>query len=438
MTPAKRPDGVEPLTEKQAECTAYQVRGGFLHFLTYGGARSTKTFRNVRILVARAVSCAGSRHGVFRATQKSVRASIQMDTLPKVLRLCFPGLPHRINKTEGICYINTLHSEPAEIWLCGMDNAERVEKILGMEFATLFFNEISELAISSVQLIWTRLAQATSLPLLALYDCNPPKKRHWSYRMFFDKADPTTEKPLPNPHEFGAYQLNPADNPHLPEQTKEILQNLPPEKRKRFWDGEFGESVENALWSWEDFKPMPKDRAEWPDFVRVVVAVDPPGDATNPDNAEAGIVVCGLGTDGIGYVLADRSCRGATEVWAAAAVRAYDNFQADAIVGEVNFGGDMVRASVHAVDNSVAFVPVRASRRKAKRASPIAALYKRLKVRHAPRLDTLENQMCEFSDNFDVALMGYSPDRADALVWGLTHLMLNKSNTVGAMELIGT
>lgn len=434
------PDVAAP-TPKQIECNAYHSAGSYLHFLTFGGARSTKTFRNVRLIVARALLAPGSRHAIVRATQKSVRASIQMDTLPKVMKLCYPGLRYRLNKSEGVIFL----PNGSEIWLAGMDNAQRVEKILGQEFATIFFNEASELAFTSVLLIWTRLAQSIPLAnninkklrLLALYDCNPPKKKHWTYQLFADKIDPITQKNIPNPKDFGLFQMNPADNPHLPEQTKKIYQNLPPEQRKRFWLGEFGDAVEGALWNWASFKPFPP-RNLMPDFRRIVVAVDPPGGTGVGNTAEAGIVVVGLGADGMGYVLKDCSLAGKTEDWAGAAVKAYHHFQADCIVGEVNFGGDMVRAAVHAVDDSANFKAVRASRGKAKRAEPVAALYGQNRVAHAPGLDALENQMCDFTSDFDVALMGYSPDRVDALVWGLTEIMLTKTNSMGSIGATGT
>lgn len=440
------PPEVAKATPKQTECNKHHVAGGFLHYMTFGGARSTKTFRNVRLIVARAMLAPGSRHAILRATQKSVRASIQMDTLPKVMRLCFPGVRYRLNKSEGVAFL----PNGSEIWLAGMDNAQRVEKILGQEFATIFFNEVSELAYQSVTLVWTRLAQAINLAnnplkqlrLMILYDCNPPKKKHWAYQLFIEKKDPITQKEVPNPKDYGAFQMNPADNPLLPEQTKAIYRNLPPEQRKRFWEGLFGDAVEGALWSWADFRHFPP-RERMPDFRRIVIAVDPYGGGTALDNkdpnaSEAGVVAVGLGTDGNAYVLKDASSKGKTEVWARAAVNLYNRLGADAIVGEVNFGGDMVRAAVHAIDNTVNFKAVRASRGKAKRAEPVAALYGEKRVYHAPGLDILENQMCDFTTDFDVALMGYSPDRVDALVWGLSELMLTKQHGIGSMGMTGT
>lgn len=448
---AKAPAAIGRLTPKQIEATAYHVKHGFLHFMTFGGGRSAKTFRNVRICIARALAAENGRHAIVRAAQKHVKASVWLDTFPKVLALCFPGVDVRLNRQD----LYATFGNGSELWFLGLDDADRTEKILGMEFATIFFNECSQLSFRSVEMVWTRLAQRVTLPkrdasepdkymrLMALYDCNPPKsKKHWTYTLFITKTRPDTGKPLANPDDFGAFQMNPKDNPHLPDQVKAIYQNMGPAERKRFWDGEFGDDAA-GLWTWAMFRPFP-DKSLLPDMVRVVVAVDPPAGPTNPDEpgekklAEAGIVVAGRGDDGKMYVFRDCSVDGPPEVWGAAAVRAYHAYQADAIVGEVNQGGDMVRAVIHAVDRHVNFKAVRATRGKAKRAEPVAALYGRKLVLHANGLDVLENQLTELTPTFDVALAGYSPDRADALVWAAHDLMLNKQSGFGSMGVSGT
>lgn len=440
MSPRARPNNVAARLPKQVECDKVHLASGALHFLTFGGGRSTKTFRNVRLVVARALLAPGSRHALVRSHLRHIRASVRADTLPKVMRLCFPSVPYSVNKAEDYALINTLHKEPSEIWLFGLDDPERAEKILGMEFATIFFNEVSQLSWKSVSLTLTRLAQNVAtvqgkqLPLMALYDCNPPKKRHWVYKVFIEKLDPDTGKPLPNPSDYAAFQMNPRDNPLLPEATKRLYQNMSAKDRLRFWDGEFGEDVEGALWSWDMISAAPH-RDLWPDFRRIVVAVDPPA----TPKGVAGVVVVALGVDGLGYVLADRSVSGEAETWAKAAVKAYHQFQADVVVGEVNQGGDMVRAVIHAVDSRVSFKSVRATRGKSKRAEPVAALYRQKKVFHVLHgLDDLENQMVEFTTDFDVAVMGYSPDRVDALVWGLTELMLLAQMGMATIGVNGT
>ncbi len=159
-----------------------------------------------------------------------------------------------------------------------------------------------------------------------------------------------------------------------------------------------------------------------PDLRRVVVAVDPPV-STGAKADTCGIVVCGLGADGCGYVLADRSIQGASPSgWAARAVGAYRAFAADRLIAEANQGGDLVEAMIRQVDAGVAYRAVRASRGKAARAEPVAALYERGLVRHVGAWPELEDQMCDFG--VGGLSGGGSPDRVDALVWALTDLML--------------
>ncbi|TPQ48543.1 ATP-binding protein [Prosthecomicrobium hirschii] len=158
------------------------------------------------------------------------------------------------------------------------------------------------------------------------------------------------------------------------------------------------------------------------DLVRIAVAVDPPAASTRAADA-CGIVAAGLGADGIGYVLADFSVQGARPTeWAARAVGLYRSLDADALVAEVNQGGDMVAAVLREVDPGVPVKAVRARRGKYLRAEPIAALYAQGRVRHAGTFPELEDEMADFGPSG--LSSGRSPDRLDALVWALTHLML--------------
>lgn len=160
-----------------------------------------------------------------------------------------------------------------------------------------------------------------------------------------------------------------------------------------------------------------------PDMQRIVVAVDPSGTAGASDDGDSiGIVVAGKGIDGRAYVLADRTCKLSPDGWARRVVSAYHEFGADRIVAERNFGGAMVESLIRTVDRRVSYKEVTASRGKAIRAEPVAALYEQGRVSHVGPLPELEDQM---------ALMGPdgfvgegSPDRLDAAVWALTDLML--------------
>lgn len=165
------------------------------------------------------------------------------------------------------------------------------------------------------------------------------------------------------------------------------------------------------------------------DYVRVVVAVDPQGNKAN-EEAETGIVVVGLGPQKHGYVLADASGRYSPSEWGGTAIRLYQQYRASCIVGERNFGGDMVENTIHAINATVPFREVYASRGKMRRAEPIATLYERGLVHHLGTFSDLEDQMCTYVQG---EKKQPSPDRMDALVWALWELMI-EGRSVGAWE----
>ena len=157
---------------------------------------------------------------------------------------------------------------------------------------------------------------------------------------------------------------------------------------------------------------------EAPEMGRIVVSVDPAVTATE-NSDEHGIIVAGL-AEQRGVVLEDASMAGSPHEWARRAVSLYRSWDADAIVIEVNQGGDMVAHTIRTIDPNVKIKEVRASRGKHVRAEPIAALYEQGRVAHCGSFPELENQMTQMTTN------GYegdgSPDRVDALVWAMTDL----------------
>jgi phage terminase large subunit-like protein len=180
--------------------------------------------------------------------------------------------------------------------------------------------------------------------------------------------------------------------------------------------GELLEDNPNALWQLSNIERLRVKTA--PQLRRVVVAIDPA--ATNNENSdETGIVGAGVGVDGHGYVLADESDSLSPDGWGKKAVKAFRDHKADRIVAEVNNGGDMVEFVIRTVDPNVPYKSVNASRGKAVRAEPVAALYEQAKIHHVGIFPILEDQMCEW----DPSVSNYSPDRLDALVWAFTELM---------------
>jgi phage terminase large subunit-like protein len=173
------------------------------------------------------------------------------------------------------------------------------------------------------------------------------------------------------------------------------------------------DDVEGALWTRAMINVAPV-----PDLRRVVVAIDP-AMTSGEDSDETGIIVAGVGVDGNGYVLADRSCRLSPDGWAKRALAAFHEFEADRVVAETNNGGDMVETVIRTIDRRAAYTKVHASRGKRTRAEPVAALYEQGKVFHAGVFSDLEDQLCGWTPD-----SGDSPDRLDALVWALTTLMV--------------
>lgn len=189
-------------------------------------------------------------------------------------------------------------------------------------------------------------------------------------------------------------------------------------------DGEILEDIPGALWSRESIDTT-RVREVPEDLERVIVAVDP-ATSNEEGSDETGIVVVAIARDADGYargyVLEDGSMKGSPEEWARKSVNLYRKWSADKIVAEKNQGGDMVGSVIRAVDRSIPVTLVHASRGKVVRAEPISALYEQGRVHHVGRHDQLEDQMCLFSvDNLRNSTMG-SPDRVDALVWGLTEI----------------
>lgn len=425
-----------------------------------GGSRSGKTFLICRAILSRAVRADYSRHGMFRLRGNAARASLWLDTLPKVARLCYPGLPLKDHRQDG--YLSLPNS--SEIWIGGLDDKDRTEKILGQEYSTIYFNESSQIPYGSVQIALTRLAQSiTGLRQRAYYDLNPVGKGHWSHRLFVQGIDPESRQPLVEPSDYRYAFLNPLDNAqNLSLEYLDSLRRMPERRRRRFYSGEYVDEIDGALWSLELLELARSQISEVPSTLRrVVVAVDPSGTDGEDDGGgrhdEVGIIVGALGDDGIAYILADLTTSTGPEGWGRIVVAAYDKYGADAVVAETNFGGAMVRYVIQTAGGPSRSIPVYsvvASRGKAVRAEPVAALYGSIesasaiddqftdqrqrrsaplpqRVRHvwSDRPDgsgdfsKLEDELLQFST------FGYqgtsSPNRADAAVWLLTHLLLN-------------
>lgn len=179
------------------------------------------------------------------------------------------------------------------------------------------------------------------------------------------------------------------------------------------------DDVEGALWT-QELIERARINDEERELQQIIVAIDP-AVTTGEDSDETGIVVVGKDFNNEYYVLEDLSGRHTADTWCRIAVRAFYDWEADRIVAEVNNGGDLVERLLRNVDNNIPYRSVRATRGKLVRAEPIAALYEQERVHHVGVFPDLESQMCTYTGQIKP-----SPDRLDALVWGITEL--NRSN----------
>lgn len=422
-------------TKKQTEAT--RLIGEKLYTMLVGGTSSGKTFINIYTILMRALA-RKSRHVAFRRTFNAIKRSIWYETLPDVLKICFPALEkdidYRMNK--GDWYFEL--SNKSMLWIAGLDEGKRLDKILGNRYSTILLNEASELNFNHVDTTKSRLTEKSGLPLKILGDCNPPSVKHWVHKQFIEGIHPSDNKKL-SAEEFADYgylYMNPRDNKaNLAPETFKILNSMGAKKRARFRDGLFSSDTEGALWSNDLINRAyiaKKDYDPWmSDPPLTVVALDPnvaedrkPGEEYNPD--EAGIAVMSKNTplrdsSGQAIITHDYSGKYSASEWAKKAVWAYQYHNANCVVAEKNQGGALVKMALRAEDNTVPVELVHASKGKHIRAEPIVTLYENGQIKHAEGLDELENEMLEFVPG----ISGDSPNRMDAAVWGSSYLFLS-------------
>ena len=218
---------------------------------------------------------------------------------------------------------------------------------------------------------------------------------------------------------YKLFEYSSYDNPllskdEIAELEKEINRMSPGMVEQEIY-GHFVDNVAGTLWSAEYFKYV----SEVKGLRRIVIGVDPSGSASGD---EVGIVAAGIDERGFLFVLSDLSGHYTPLQWGNIVVNLYRQLQADVVVVEKNFGGDMVKSNIHTIDRAVRLKEVFASRAKQIRAEPVVALYEQGNVFHKSGLLNLENEMLSW-----VPGLGASPNRIDALVWAVTELMSKKT-----------
>jgi PBSX family phage terminase large subunit len=212
------------------------LKSGAKHILLYGGSRSGKTTVLVMVIIFRALMYAGSRHLICRYRAKDARSSVLRETL-------IPWLDNTVGKSG---YVYLAHESMitlfngSEIWIGGLGDREQADKILGHEYNTIYFNEISQLSYIAVTTAYSRLAmRIKGCRNLFIYDCNPGSPLHWAYKIFVLKKQFLSGEALEKPELYQAMLLNPEDNKeNLPDDyISDILDVLPEKQKARFKNG---------------------------------------------------------------------------------------------------------------------------------------------------------------------------------------------------------
>jgi len=367
----------------------------------YGGRGSGKSQFFAEALIANAAINKGLRAVCVREVQKSLKDSAKLlleDKIREMGKQHLFDIQNDLIKTPG----------GGVIIFQGMKDhtAESIKSLEGF------------------MICWVEEAQTISKKSLELLDptIRAPGSElwfSWNPRSKSDPVDTFFRGPMP-PENAIIRQINYSDNLLFPqelEQKRAHQKKASPDRYAHVWLGAYEPEALGAIWT----RQIIEDNRlpEHPELDRIVIGVDPAVTDTDVSDMH-GISVCALGADGHGYVLEDASLRGSPHQWANRALAMYDKYEADAIVIEVNQGGDMVRHTIESTGRGARIIEVRATRGKHVRAEPISALYSTGRIHHVGTFPDMEDQLVKFTPH------GYdgkdSPDRAEAMIWCMTEL----------------
>ena len=187
------------LTPRQKEVRAVFATAA-KYFLIYGGSRSGKTFLTIYSILTRMIKAPGSRHVVFRNDGIDAKQSIGNETIPAVIKLAYPTLALKWHDQDG--YYEAPNG--SQLWLAGLKDKARLDKVLGKEFCTIYLNEASQITLEAFSVVQTRLAQVVMqtngkrLPLRLYVDLNPTVAAHWTYQIWVNGIHPADNRPVPH------------------------------------------------------------------------------------------------------------------------------------------------------------------------------------------------------------------------------------------------
>ncbi len=369
----------------------------------FGGRGSGKSHHFAEDMIEQAVRRPGFRAVSVREVQKTLKESAKRLIEDKItahgLWSMFGGKPrndHVVTPGNGVILFQGMQDH----------TAESIKSLEGFDVA--WVEEAQTLSARSLEFLRPTIRKPGSELWFS-----------WNPRNSIDPVDQFFRGLTP-PENAAIVRANYSENPWFPDELEAERQHDERTNRDRYahiWLGEYEPTAIGAIWDRQTIHAH--RRHELPKMNRIVVSIDP-AVSSEAGSDEHGIVVSGIGEDGRGYVLDDASMKGTPKQWADRAIATFDRWEADAIVIERNQGGDMCRHTIRSVRPDVPVVEVVATRGKHVRAEPIAALYSMGRVSHVGTFPKLEDQMCQMTAG------GYegngSPDRCDALVWGLSQL----------------
>lgn len=368
----------------------------------YGGRGSAKSHFFAENLLEYCLTHRGARIVCVREVQRTLKESVKRLVEDKILHFKVAG--HFEPQTDSI-----IAPGNGVVLFQGMADhtAESIKSLEGFDIA--YVEEAQMLTERSLEMLRPTIRKPGSEIWFS-----------WNPRHASDPVDMLLRGPV-IPDNAVVVRTNWKDNPWFTPELEAERKFDYEHRSHRYahvWEGEYEPMAVGAIWDRMVFHRNRRSQA--PKMGRVLVSIDPPISSA-PGSDEAGILVGGLGSDdGRGYVLADYSMVGTPQEWGKHAVAAYDLHEADAMVVEINQGGEMVRHVIHSIRPGIRVIEVRGSRAKHVRAEPISALYALDRVSHVGAFPELEAQMCLMTAE------GYqgegSPDRVDALVWMFTQL----------------
>ncbi len=440
-------------TNKQIEVFNDLRQKQYRDICLYGGGRSGKSMLICIFIVQRAIIAPYSHHIIFRNTAISARNSIFNDTLlTKIAN--FQQFKSAFNSAsiDRTRMIITFKNG-STIQVFGMNH---IDKVLGIECSTLYFNECSEIEYNKINVPISRLAEKAktiiggkNLKNMIFYDYNPTYKAHWTYKYFIEKREPSSGVPIKR--DIYVKLLNPIDN----------QQNISPDYISsmiergfgdRFVKGVFQDEVKGAVFSQESIiKANDHYMSGWPlenlrnIMSQVIIGVDPAVE-TNKENDNTGIIVAG--TNGEDYfVLEDKSGKYKEEAVCGIILNLYKKWKANCVIVEVNQGGSWIPGgiSMYCKNNNLPQIPIKTVRavfNKKTRAEPVAVAYANGKVKHIQdfncegrvvehKLMALEDELTSYTGEKNEK----SPDRMDAMVYAITYMLeekpkINRSYTI--------